>query len=114
MILKESEIINTLIELPAWSDIFSYIIELGRELPAMPAELKTPLNKINACPGILYFGGGYAYSNTEITAGLAALVLSCGSGMVNFHTTKILGSTLYDQLSMFRKMALNEMIRRHI
>lgn len=38
-----------------WEDRYRYIIELGRALPAMPAELKTEGTKVRGCASQVWF-----------------------------------------------------------
>lgn len=79
--------INSLVEefakLPDWEARYSRIIEIGRSLPPMPAELKNDDNKVKGCQsqvwlsakfnaGLLYFS---ADSDAQIVKGLIALLL---------------------------------------
>lgn len=47
--ITSDDIIDTLSFFDDWEDRYKYIIDLGRELPAMPAELHTEERKIRGC-----------------------------------------------------------------
>ena len=71
-----------------WMDRYEFIIELGRKLPAYPAEWQNEAHRVQGCQsqvwlaahedgGKLYFTGA---SDAAIVAGLVALVLRVYSG----------------------------------
>ncbi|NOT71332.1 MAG: SufE family protein [Hyphomicrobium sp.] len=45
-----------------WEDRYRYVIELGRALPAFPAELKTDANKVRGCASQVWLATGPAVS----------------------------------------------------
>ncbi len=47
--ITSDDIVDTLSFFDDWEDRYKYIIDLGRELPAMPAELHTEERKIRGC-----------------------------------------------------------------
>jgi len=67
---------------------YQRIIELGRQLPPMPAEFKTEENIVKGCQSIVYLYSEmedgkifyYAHSEALISAGLAALLIKAYSG----------------------------------
>lgn len=123
--------INELAELfdlmPAWSDRYNYIIDLGNALPPMPVAFKTPENRIS-CNSTLYFYAYYtagichieAEANTPIPQGLAALLHSVFNDCTRPEITKNLPrlaeflnrSGLPDNLTTARRAALLEMIKK--
>lgn len=66
-----------------WSDRYRFLIELGRELPPMPEELKVPEHKVRGCLSQVWLVGTLdgdrlhflADSDAHIVRGLVALVL---------------------------------------
>jgi len=73
---------------PDWDGRYSRLIEMGRELPAMPENLKTDANKIKGCQaqvwmfpelrdGRVFF---HADSDALITKGIVALLVKVYSG----------------------------------
>ncbi|MBS0254830.1 MAG: SufE family protein [Proteobacteria bacterium] len=70
-------------------DRYRLLIELGRELPPMPAELKTPATLVPGCSASVWVyplpaeNGQLAFladSNAAITKGIIALVLAAVAG----------------------------------
>ncbi|WP_340110259.1 SufE family protein [Pikeienuella sp. HZG-20] len=43
------EVVETFSFLDEWEERYRYVIELGREMPPMPEELKTPGTKVDGC-----------------------------------------------------------------
>jgi cysteine desulfuration protein SufE len=71
-----------------WDNKYEYLIELGKSLPLIPAELKTDENKVSGCQsqvwvkpemkdGLIYFK---ADSDAIITKGLISLLVKVFSG----------------------------------
>ena len=77
-----------------WEDRYRYVIELGRKLPGMPADLKTDANKVRGCASqvwlasrleedrpagrpVLTFQGD---SDAHIVRGLVAILLTMVDG----------------------------------
>lgn len=71
-----------------WDNKYEYLIELGKSLPLIPAELKTDENKVSGCQsqvwvkpevkdGLIYFK---ADSDAIITKGLISLLVKVLSG----------------------------------
>lgn len=108
-----SEILDNCAFLDDWQDRMSYVIELGRKLPAMPDEDRTADNKVQGCASqvwlvtradgsadpVMTFEGE---SDAHIVRGLVAIVLSIFSGK---HASEIAG---IDALDLFGRMGLIE------
>ena len=47
--ISSDDIIDTLTFFDAWDERYKYIIDLGKELPPMPEELKTDERKVRGC-----------------------------------------------------------------
>jgi cysteine desulfuration protein SufE len=88
----QEEIISDFSVMGSWEDKYEYIIQLGKELPLIAEEFKTPDNLIKGCQsrvwlhtelkdGKLFFTGD---SDAVITKGLVSLMIYVLSG----HTPK--------------------------
>ena len=86
--VSTDDIVETLGFFDAWEDRYKYIIDLGKELPAMPEELHTDDNIVRGCQsqvwlaheqrdGKLYF---QADSDAFIVKGLLGVVLAAYNG----------------------------------
>lgn len=71
-----------------WSERYQYLIDLGRQLPAFPDELKTEQYRVHGCQSMVWLVPSgdashmtfQATSDSAIVAGLIALVLRVYSG----------------------------------
>jgi cysteine desulfurase/selenocysteine lyase len=112
-----------------WSERYQYVIELGRNLSAMPRALKTEANRIRGCQSIVFLFARtlpdspevvefLADSESEIVRGLIALLQHLFSGqrageILDFDLPGFLTRIgLATNLTMSRRNGLNEMIRR--
>ncbi|MGF0536821.1 SufE family protein [Agrobacterium sp. ES01] len=111
---KIDEIIEDFSYLEDWEDRYRYVIELGKALPELPEEDRTPDNKVKGCasqvwlvtepsedgpdPVITYRGD----SDAHIVSGLVAIVLAAYSGR---HATEIVK---LDAIDLFSKIGLIE------
>ncbi|MEZ2442695.1 cysteine desulfuration protein SufE [Chitinophaga sp. W3I9] len=84
----QEEIISDFSVMGSWEDKYEYIIQLGKELPLISEEFKTPDNLIKGCQsrvwlhtelkdGKLFFTGD---SDAVITKGLVSLMIYVLSG----------------------------------
>lgn len=84
----QEEIISDFSVMGSWEDKYEYIIQLGKELPLISEEFKTPDNLIKGCQsrvwlhtelkdGRLFFTGD---SDAVITKGLVSLMIYVLSG----------------------------------
>ena len=87
-IAKQKEVIREFSECQSFEDKYRKIIELGRKLPSIAKELKTPENKIHGCQsnaylqsylrdGVVIFEGE---ADAMISAGIIHLLISVYSG----------------------------------
>ncbi len=82
--ISADDIVETLGFFDSWEDRYKYIIELGKELPAMPDALKTDDRLIRGCQSQVWLehelrDGAYHFladSDAFIVKGLLGLVLS--------------------------------------
>jgi cysteine desulfuration protein SufE len=110
-----AEIIDNFSVLDDWDDRYRYLIELGRELPPLPAEAHNDANKVQGCASqvwldttvrpngasgpILAFEGD---SDAHIVRGLIAILFATYSGKA---AQDILGT---DAVALFEKLGLKE------
>jgi cysteine desulfurase/selenocysteine lyase len=112
-----------------WTERYQYIIELGRKLPPMPAELKTDANRVRGCQSTVYMnarkrpGTGdvlefLASSDAEFVSGELALLQRLYSGQ---KADQVLGFDvegffdrvgLNHNLTLGRRNGLGEMVKR--
>ena len=107
-----------------WEDKYQYLIDLGRNVPAMNEELKTDENKLKVCQSVVYFSNLYnnhgsitfmANSDAAIVQGLIAIMLKIFSGKkpqeildININFLEKIG--LDEHLSPTRKNGLSSLI----
>jgi cysteine desulfuration protein SufE len=110
-----AEIIDNFSILDEWDDRYRYLIELGRELPALSAAAHNDANKVQGCASqvwldtsvrsngadgpVLTFEGD---SDAHIVRGLIAILLATYSGKPARH---VLGT---DAIALFEKLGLKE------
>ena len=116
-------------DLHDWADRYAYLIDLGRNLPAMPADLKTEANRVRGCqstvflsvqvrPGSTDVVEFLADSDSEIVRGLIALLQAIFSGqradqVFDFDLNALLARLgLANNLTMSRRNGLAEMVKR--
>jgi cysteine desulfuration protein SufE len=100
--------------LDEWEDRYRYVIELGKQLPDLPDEQKTPVNKVQGCASqvwlvshtidgsadpVMTFEGD---SDAHIVRGLVAIVLAVYSGK---HASEIAAT---DAIDIFNRIGLVE------
>ena len=82
--IRTADIIDNLGFFDSWEDRYRYIIDLGRELPELPAELRTDERLVRGCQSQVWIdvsedGGALALavdSDAFIVKGLLAVVLA--------------------------------------
>ena len=115
----------------AWEDRYRFLIDLGRELPAFPAEQKTEANIVHGCQSQVWMIAEsraderederiefLADSDSTIVKGLIAILRAVYSGytpreILQFDVNGLLQSLGLDQhLSMGRRNGLAGMVTR--
>jgi cysteine desulfuration protein SufE len=110
-----TEIIDNFSTLDEWDDRYRYLIELGRDLPPLPAAAHSDVNKVQGCASqvwlettvrpdgtggpVLLFEGD---SDAHIVRGLVAILFATYSGKA---ARDILGT---DAIALFEKLGLKE------
>tara|TARA_B110001450_G_scaffold100065_1_gene94846 strand:- start:161 stop:616 length:456 start_codon:yes stop_codon:yes gene_type:complete len=108
----------------SWEDKYQYLIDLGRNVPAMDEDLKTDKNKLKGCQSVVYFSSFenkdgtikfLANSDAAIVQGLIGLMLKVFSDRtpqeifdINIDFLKKIG--LDEHLSPTRKNGLSSLI----
>ena len=122
---KQREIVDEFAEISDWRDRYRHIIELGRQLPDLPDELRDDKFKVKGCQSQVWLHPSLedgrvvfrADSDAAIVKGLVALVLRVFSG----HTPdEILASKpnfvdeigLSEHLSQTRANGLSSMLKQ--
>ena len=119
-----SELINDFSFFENWEDKYQYLIDLGRNVPAMSDELKIDENKLKGCQSVVYFNtlnnddGSITFmanSDAAIVQGLIAIMLKIFSGKkpqeildININFLEKIG--LDEHLSPTRKNGLSSLI----
>jgi len=109
------DIIENFADLEDWDDRYRYLIELGRELPAMSAGARSEANKVQGCASQVWLdttvrsngGAGPVLtfvgdSDAHIVRGLIAILFAIFSGK---HAKEILAA---DAVALFERMGLRE------
>ncbi|MGB3020932.1 MAG: SufE family protein [Methyloceanibacter sp.] len=95
-----------------WEDRYRYVIELGRKLPPLPDEARTPANKVQGCasqvwlatrtdqgkhaPRLIFLGD----SDAHIVRGLIAILFALYSGKTAPAILEIDAPALLDRLHL--------------
>lgn len=121
----EREIIDEFATFDEWLDKYEFIIELGKELPELPEDMKIDKYLISGCQSKLWivpeFRDGRLYfqvdSDAIITKGIASLVLRVLSGqtpedILNANLDFINKIGLSNHLSPTRSNGLFSMIKQ--
>ena len=122
------ELLEAFEDIQEWDERYDYIIDLGQELPELPAELQTKENIVEGCMSTVWLatkGDGpdspisiQADSDSIIVKGLVVLMLAFFSGktateVVQADVSEFLGKLgLNQHLSPQRRNGLFAMIKR--
>ncbi len=106
------ELYETFDDLPEWDERYDFIIDLGRELPVLPADLQTAEHVVDGCMSMVWLvmdmqeGGEsieiQADSDSLIVKGLIAVLLSF---YANKSAAEIIESDVSDYL---KKLGLDQ------
>lgn len=121
----QADLIKRLNYFENWKDRYKYIIDMGKQLDAMPEEYKTEANRIHGCQSQVWIhieerdGRLYmqATSDAAIVAGLIAVLLRVYSGrtpneIINMPLDFLSQTGLLQHLSPNRSTGLYHMIKR--
>ena len=98
-----------------WEDKYGYIIDLGRNLEALPEEQKTPENLVPGCTSQVWlvhnWGGGklelQADSDALIVRGLDAIVLAAYNGKTAAEIKAINITNIFADLGLDKNLSPN-------
>jgi cysteine desulfuration protein SufE len=125
--MSPAELIEQFSFFDSWEDRYAYVIELGKQLPAMPDELRTESSRVQGCisqvwvvsrpgpDGLVEFIGD---SDAHIVRGLVAILLSLYSGKTpaeirSLDALDVLAKIGLDEhLSLNRRNGLRAMVER--
>lgn len=121
----QADLIKRLNHFDNWKDRYKYIIDMGKQLQALPEDFKTEENRIHGCQSQVWIhieerdGRLYlqASSDAAIVAGLIALLLRVYSGrtpeeIINMPLDFLAQTGLLQHLSPNRSTGLYHMIKR--
>ena len=122
------ELLETFDDLPEWDERYDFIIDLGRELPALPADKQSDENIVDGCMSTVWMAAEipsadqpviiHADSDSLIVKGLIAVLLAFYHGktarqIVDADVSDYLTSLgLNQHLSPQRRNGLFSMIKR--
>ncbi|UQB41754.1 SufE family protein [Thiomicrospira microaerophila] len=125
MNIQQQDLVKRLNYFENWKDKYKYIIDLGKQLPSFPDELKTEENRIHGCQSQVWIDiqqqNGQlkiqATSDAAIVAGLVAILLRVYDGLTPQEIMQtpldFLAETgLLQHLSPNRSTGLYHMIKR--
>ena len=113
MIPDIAEIEDTLSFLDSWEDRFEYVIDLGKQLPALQEGEQVDAHRVHGCQSSVWLvvtpaAGGHlevrATSDAFIVCGLIAVLMSASRGMT---ARQLLA---FDFESLFKRIGLSEHI----
>lgn len=122
---QQQDLVKRLNYFENWKDKYKYIIDLGKQLPDFPEELKTEENRIHGCQSQVWIDiqehegclTMHATSDAAIVAGLIAILLRIYNGLtpkdiVNTPLDFLAETGLLQHLSPNRSTGLYHMIKR--
>jgi cysteine desulfuration protein SufE len=122
---QQADLVKRLNYFENWKDKYKYIIDLGKQLPTYPDELKTEANRIHGCQSQVWIDIQHqdgrlamqATSDAAIVAGLIAILLRVYNGLtpqeiINTPLDFLAKTGLLQHLSPNRSTGLYHMIKR--
>lgn len=125
--ITSEDVLEDLAFFDDWEDRYRYIIELGKKLPPMEAELKNETNLVKGCQSQVWISHNYDSSNdtlafqvdsdAHIVRGLAAMVMAAFNNktpqqVMDFDVQDYFGkSQLIQHLSPTRGNGLQSMVK---
>jgi cysteine desulfuration protein SufE len=93
-----------------WEDRYSYLIDLGRNLPHMDESLKTEENRVHGCVSKVWLVSGFndgrldfiADSDTQLVRGLIAVLMMAYKGKTPVEVGEV------DVEGLFRRLGLEQ------
>ena len=114
--IKSEDIADTLSFFDNWEDRYRYIIDLGKELPPLPASFKTDENLIVGCQSQVWLVCEYDETNNfllmavdseaQIVKGLAGIVLSAFNKKTPQEVTDFNIEAFFTDIDLFSHLSL--------
>lgn len=113
------ELIEDFGYLDDWEDRYAYLIDLGKELPGLPEEYKTPEHQVKGCTSQIWLvhhqvdqdEGPVHYlaadSDAFIVRGLVSIVLSAYSGKNRAEIAGLDLSNIFSQIGLERNLSIS-------
>ena len=112
----QAELLETFEELDDWEDRYEFILDIGRELPAMDSQIKTEANKVHGCMSTVWLAlegvenddsdgptiNIVADSDSMIVKGLIVVLLSLYNGKTPQQAIN------EDPQDFFKRLGLNQ------
>ena len=122
---RQNQFVELFAGMPSWQERFQYLIDIGAQLPELPASRRTPAVRVFRCLSQTFFSPSVVdgviriegWSNATIPSGLIALIREIFDGVplselrqdhIYFHTDSLLAANLTGQ----RREALADMLER--
>ena len=101
-------------EMPDWEDRYRTLIDLGRNLPPMPGELKTEANFVKGCMSQVWFAQRstdpfdfWADSDSTLVKGLAAILHLIYSGRPRKEISSLDVNAIFKKLDLENHISPN-------
>jgi cysteine desulfuration protein SufE len=111
--IKTDDIVEALSFFDSWEDRYKYIIDLGKELPALPPEHRTESNLVRGCQSQVWLThrqeGGRLYfeadSDAFIVRGLLGVVLAAYNGRTPQEIQAFDITAYFDSLNLLKHLS---------
>jgi len=111
--IKTDDIVEALSFFDSWEDRYKYIIDLGKELPALPPEHRTEGNLVRGCQSQVWLThrqeGGRLYfeadSDAFIVRGLLGVVLAAYNGRTPQEIQAFDITAYFDSLNLLKHLS---------
>jgi cysteine desulfuration protein SufE len=124
--ITPDDVVDTLGFFDGWEDRYRYIIDLGRQLPPLPPELKTPDRLVKGCQSQVWIDpvrrGDALYfaveSDAHIVNGLLAIILCAYNGRTPREILEFDIEAYFERLDLLQHLSpirgngLRSMVRR--
>ncbi|MEM6470490.1 MAG: SufE family protein [Planctomycetota bacterium] len=102
-------------ELPDWDDRFDYLIDLGFELPELPAEAKTEENRVHGCQSNVWLVADVCESSPPTVQFLANSDSIIVNGLISVLLVLYSGKTPQQVISVDPQEAFEKLgLERHL
>lgn len=111
--ITAEDIVDTLQFFDSWEDRYKYIIDLGKELPALPDEYRVDDNLVRGCQSQVWLvdslDNGHLFfradSDAHIVKGLLCVVLAAYNGKTPEEVRTFDIDAYFDELNLIRHLS---------